>query len=167
MADVHSRAGEEAMPGDDFLARARWQRTHAITIEAQLAHVWHMLLHVLRAARASGRESLCVLRFEPERSFVLGSPCLMPGAAARGLPTWRASWAFALEPAGVSATRLRVRLRTDYDSSPTAATAYALLAPLYEIMERRQLRTLKRRAEARVHQPKLASARSRTAASPR
>jgi hypothetical protein len=68
MADVHSRAGEEAMPGDDFLARARWQRTHAITIEAQLAHVWHMLLHVLRAARASGRESLCVLRFEPDRA---------------------------------------------------------------------------------------------------
>jgi hypothetical protein len=143
------RGGAISMPGDDLLASARWQRTHAITIEAQLGQVWLMLLHVLRAARTSGRETLCVLRFEPQRSFVLGSPCLLASATRPRSRTWRASWAFALEPVGDSATHVRVRLRADYDASARVATACALLAPLYELMERRQLRTLKQRAEAR------------------
>jgi hypothetical protein len=138
------------MPGDDLLAHARWQRTHAITIDAELSQVWRMLLHVLHAARVSGHQTLCVLRFEPERSFVLGSPCLLAGEGIGDARAWRASWAFALEPAGRSMTRVRVRLRADYDPSATVAAACALLAPVYELMERRQLRMLKRRVEAQA-----------------
>jgi hypothetical protein len=146
-----------AMPGDDLLPRTRWQRTHAVTIDAPLRQVWYMLLHVLRAARASGPEALCVLRFEPERSFVLGSPCLMAGDGVADARAFRASWSFALEPVAHATTRVRVRLRADYDQSAAVAAACALLAPVYELMQRRQLRTLKRRAEAYPRKPATAA----------
>jgi hypothetical protein len=95
-----------------------------------------------------------VLRIEPERALVIGAPGLLPGGDPPDAPPWRTTWAFALEPIGADATRLVVRVRADYRPGPKMAVVAPIMGALHEVMERRQLHNLCRRAEgARTHPP--------------
>ncbi|MFO0750545.1 MAG: SRPBCC family protein [Myxococcota bacterium] len=175
---------ERVLPGDNLLPSTRFDRTHAITIEAPPAEVWPWLVQMgcHRAGWYSwdlldnggvpsadrivpGLQSLAVgdlipanperpgdfavLRLEPERALVLGSPALLPGAPLpTGAPPWRSTWTFALEPIGDDATRLFVRVRADYVRGFKMALAKPFMATLHEVMERRQIANLRRRIEA-------------------
>ena len=170
------------LEGDDLLV-ARFQRTHAITIEAPVGRVWPWLVQI--GARRAGwysfdlldnggmpsaerivpelqklavgdiipalpksPDGFAVLRLEPERFLVLGDPGLLPGAARSGGPPWRTTWAFVLEPIGATATRLTVRARAFYAAGLGLAAVRVALGLAHEVMERRQLHNLRRRAEA-------------------
>jgi hypothetical protein len=89
-----------------------------------------------------------VLRIEPERALVLGDPGLLPGAPRSGGPPWRTTWAFVLEPIGATATRLTVRSRAFYGRGFSLAVVRVAMGLAHEVMERRQLHNLRRRAEA-------------------
>jgi proline iminopeptidase len=89
-----------------------------------------------------------VLQLEEERLLILGDPALAPGGRRQGGPPWRTTWTFALEPIGADATRLVVRVRGDYEPGVKMAVMAPVMRTLHEVMERRQLRNLRRRAEA-------------------
>jgi hypothetical protein len=61
---------------------------------------------------------------------------------------YQGTWAFVLEPIGDTATRLVVRVRGRMQPGARATFARVALRPIHELMERTQLRNLKRRAEA-------------------
>lgn len=92
-----------------------------------------------------------VLSLEPRRSLVLGSPGLLPGGATdpRVRPDYLTTWSFVLTPVGDDATELNVRARLDDEPTARAAVRRTVLGAVHGIMERAQLRNLKRRAEAR------------------
>ena len=100
-------------------------------------------------------EGFAILRLDPERSLVLGSPDLLPeelrlAAGAKAWPgPYRATWSFTLDPVGDDATRLVVRVRGAFqETSPRNVLLELALRPEHAIMEAVQLRNLKRRAEA-------------------
>lgn len=95
--------------------------------------------------KAKGSDGFAVLQLDAPHALVLGDPSLLPGRA-RDPHAPCATWAFALEPLGV-ATRLRVRVRAQYEPGLAASLLRALLLALHEVMERKQLRTLKERVE--------------------
>jgi hypothetical protein len=97
---------------------------------------------------ASGSEVVAVLRLEPPRALVLGDPALLPGSSTASTSPVRATWSFALEPLGERSTRLHVRVRVAYPPSVKAALARPVLTAMHEVMQRKQLRTLKQRAES-------------------
>jgi protein-S-isoprenylcysteine O-methyltransferase Ste14 len=98
-------------------------------------------------------EGFAVLRLEPPRALVLGDLSLLPGRPRPPLGAPRGTWAFSLEPLGDAATRLVVRVRVDYARSLVAAALAPVVRVMHEIMERKQLRTLKRRVEDHRHGP--------------
>lgn len=161
--------------GDDIIAEARAQLTHAAVIDAPPADVWPWLLQMgcqrggwyswdvldnagvssaerirpelqqlqvgdVLPARPVGDEGFEVLRIVPERALVLGGVS----------PRWTGTWAFALEPLGADAnkTRLVTRYRAAYPPSPRMSILLPVLAAVHAFMERKQLRTIKQRAEA-------------------
>ena len=91
-----------------------------------------------------------VLRVEPHRHLILGSPSLRRAGAAcpAADPPIRMTWAFVLEPVGEDATLLCVRVRADSESGVGALARHAWAIVAHEIMQREQLVNLKRRAEA-------------------
>ena len=172
------------LPGDEILAVADAQQTHAITIEAPPASVWpwlvqmgcqragfysidrldnagiesadhiipeleHIAVGNIIPARPTGEEGFAVLRVEPDRLLVLGSPQLLPNSGKAWSLPYLMTWAFVLEPIGSSATQLIVRVRGAARPGRrlrARVTAAAVLAA-HEIMERAQLSGLKRRVE--------------------
>lgn len=98
--------------------------------------------------KRTGPEGFAVLAIEPMRALVLGDPSLLPGAPKPAGPA-RATWAFALEPIGDSATHLVVRVRVEHPDSLVARLLRPVVVAVHDVMERKQLRTLKQRAEAR------------------
>jgi len=100
-------------------------------------------------ARPEGPGGFAVLQLEESRCLVLGSPSLEDGGDGSGEPRWRTTWAFLLEPIGDEATQLTVRVRADYEPGPKMALMLPAVAMAHELMERRQLHNLRRRAEAR------------------
>lgn len=98
--------------------------------------------------KAKGPDGMAVLALDPPRALVLGDPSLMPGRPAPAAGTPRATWAFSLEPIGDAATHLLVRVRAEFGRSLKAALLSRLVGGLHEVMERKQLRTLKQRAES-------------------
>jgi hypothetical protein len=172
------------LPGDELLARPRFAKTHATTIEAPVERVWPWLVQ-MGARRAgwysfdfldNGRtpsaeriipelqtlsvgdiipalpntsEGFAVLAMDAPRSLVLGDPSLLPGGARpAGAPPQKTTWAFLVEPIGTAATRLTVRARAEYALDPKMVIMAPLLGVAHEVMERRQLYNLRRRAEA-------------------
>lgn len=89
---------------------------------------------------------VAVLVLDAPRTMVLGTPLPPPGEPTPPGP--RATWAFALEPIGGDATRLFVRVRAEYEPTLAATLLSPIVRVMHEIMERKQLRTLKQRAEA-------------------
>jgi hypothetical protein len=98
--------------------------------------------------KAEGSEGFTVLILDPPRALILGDPSLLPGRVRPDPHAPRATWAFVLEPLGAAATRLRVRVRAEYGRSLAASLLRPLVGALHEVMERKQLRTLKERVEA-------------------
>lgn len=97
--------------------------------------------------KAKGPEGFAVLFLDRPRALVVGDPSLLPGRGTLDTHAARATWAFVLEPVGTAATRLRVRVRADYEPTLAASLLRPLLGALHEVMERKQLRTLKERVE--------------------
>ena len=103
--------------------------------------------------KASGPDGFAVLALDAPRALVLGDPSLLAGRPRPPEGAPRATWAFCLEPRGDAATRLFVRVRVAYAPSLTAALLAPIVLFAHEIMERKQLRTLRQRAEARGGAP--------------
>ena len=107
------------------------------------------------AATPDGDEGFTVRRVEPERALVLG--ITVDTEARRSLPPdeprpehfYAASWAFVLEPLGEHKTRLYVRGRLDFAG---AGLRPLWIRPVHHLMQTKQLRGLKARAESR-HRP--------------
>jgi hypothetical protein len=90
-----------------------------------------------------------VLRLEPNRALVLGSPSLRvsgPFCDADELP-FRVTWAFVLERVGEDATLLRARVRVEVDDSLPLLARHGWELLAHEVMQREQLANLKKRAE--------------------
>jgi hypothetical protein len=158
--------------GDDVVPDANAQLTHAMTIDAPPRDVWpwlvqmgcqragwyswdaldnagvrsadriipelqHLAVGDVLPARPGGAVGFRVLRTVPERALVLD------GAS----PLWAGSWAFDLQPLGENRTRLVTRYRASYPPNTRMKTLLPVLAAAHAFMERKQLRTIKQRAE--------------------
>jgi len=165
--------GARPLAGDDILPAARIQLTHAIDIEAPPAAVWPWLVQMGRRragwyswdrldnggvpsadriipelqklapgdvlpVRPTGTDGFIVQRVVPEQALVLRNP---PGGPFEG------TWTFALEPIGDDATHLVARYRAAFQPSARMVGVRAVMTPLHAFMERKQLRTIKQRAE--------------------
>lgn len=175
LPSLHAAADRKwCLEGDDIVPSAQGQLTHAITIDAPARDVWPWLvqmgcqragwyswdildngrkpsadriipelqtLHVgdVLPARPTGSEGFKVLRIVPERALILG------GLA----PDWQGTWAFVLEPLSANTTRLVTRYRAGYAKGLKMALLLPLYARVHAFMERKQLRTIKARAEHR------------------
>jgi hypothetical protein len=161
--------------GDDLLAEARAQLTHVAVIDAPPADVWPWLLQMgcqrggwyswdildnagvrsadrivpqlqrlavgdVLPARPTGVEGFEVRRIVPERALILGGVS----------PRWTGTWAFVLVPLPAGKTRLVTRYRAAYPPSRRMSLLLPALSAVHAIMERKQLRTIKHRAE-RMH----------------
>ncbi len=165
-----------SLPGDELLSDVRAQKTHAVDIEAAPSRVWPWLVqmgcrrggwysydrldnggtpsadHIIASlqeiavgdllpATPEDKSGFAVRRVDPERVLVLGS-----------LPEWnlpyQMTWSFVLEPIGSDATHLMVRVRGAWHGGARMKLYRPLILAVHDVMERKQLATLKLRAEA-------------------
>jgi proline iminopeptidase len=82
--------------------------------------------------KAKGSEGFAVLVLDPPRALVLGDPSLLPGRARPNSHAPRATWAFALERLGPTATRLHVRVRADYEPTAVASLLRPIVGDLHD-----------------------------------
>ncbi len=107
----------------------------------------------------SGRTWFDVVALAPERALVLRGRIdlsrMRPVGPGDALPRWLSdgTWAFALEPVEGGRTRLLVRGRGVLRPAWLAPLNILVGDPAHFIMQRRQLRNLRRRAEARGVRP--------------
>ena len=161
--------------GDDILADARAQLTHAAVIDAPPADVWPWLLQM--GCRRAGWYSWDILdnagvrsadRIIPElQHLAVGDVLPARPVGGEGFkvlrivperalvlsgisPEWAGTWAFVLEPLGSNMTRLVTRYRAAYPPSPRMSILLPVLAAVHAFMERKQLRTIKHHAEQRA-----------------
>ena len=105
-------------------------------------------------AQNRGDAGFEVLRVEEGRALVLGglwdteAGHQRPFAAPRPERHWHVTWAFALEPLGGGATRLRARARAAFPASGRVHAAW--VRPVHHLMQTTQLRNLAARAEERL-----------------
>jgi hypothetical protein len=82
---------------------------------------------------------------------VLGTRSLSPGSPLSGEASRpgepRATWAFSLDPIDDARTRLVVRVRAEYEPSLAAALVSPIIRAMHDVMERKQLVTIKQRVE--------------------
>lgn len=104
-------------------------------------------------SRPGRREGFEVLRLEAPKSLVLGA-CLrfprlaqLPWDAPSPRRCMRATWSFVLDEPGTGRTRLLVRTRGFVRPAWLDALVQVLTRPAHAIMQRRQLLSLKARAE--------------------
>jgi len=88
-------------------------------------------------ARPVGTEGFKVVRMIPSRALILGSLT----------PDWDGTWAFVLEPLEGDRTRLVTRYRAAAATGPKMEMMLPIYARVHAFMERKQLRTIKARAE--------------------
>jgi hypothetical protein len=166
---VRPLAGEamRSLPGDELVADARIRWNHAITIRARPADIWPWLVQM--GCRRAGWYSYDGLdnggvpsaeRIVPELQRVqVGDIFPMtpkaqdrfavrvagPGRAlVLGDDAGQMSWAFVLEPAGETSTRLITRSRGTIDRLALGLMLKVCWHPLDVGMQRRQLLNLKR-----------------------
>ena len=160
------------LEGDDIVADARAQLTHAVTIDAAPADVWPWLLQmgcqrggwyswdrldnagVPSADRIiPALQNLAIGDVLPARPLgdegfevlrILPERALVLGGVS---PRWTGTWAFVLERLGPNKTRLVTRYRAAYPPSRRMSLLVPTLAALHAVMERKQLRTIKHHAE--------------------
>jgi hypothetical protein len=160
-AEVDGDSGDAerwcALPGDTFIADARAQVTHGVTIDAPASAVWPLVLDMVRdessAPMAAGRPgSYAVLVSDEPRALVLGglydhdAKRYLAFDAARPPHFWQATWALVLHPLGEHRTRLLVRSRV---AATTDAVRWSSLwlHPFHDFMDHGVLTHLKDRAE--------------------
>jgi proline iminopeptidase len=97
--------------------------------------------------KATGSDGMTVLLLDPPRALVLGDPSVLPGRPRSGRGVPRATWAFSLQPLGAAVTHLVVRVRAEYEPGLGATLLRHLIGAAHEVMQRKQLRTLKERVE--------------------
>jgi pimeloyl-ACP methyl ester carboxylesterase len=97
--------------------------------------------------KAKGSDGFAVLVIDPQRALVLGDPSLLPDGTRSAPHAPRATWAFVLEPLSAARTRVHVRVRAEYERGLASSLLRPLVTALHDVMERKQLRTLKQRAE--------------------
>ncbi len=158
--------------GDDLVADAHAQLTHATTIDAPAKNVWPWLLQI--GCRRAGWYSWDRLDNAGVRSADHIIPELQHLAIGDVLPArptgtegfkvlrivperalvlgsmssrWTGTWAFALEPLGSDRTRLVTRYRAAYPPSPQMSLMLPIISRVHAFMERKQLRTIKHHAE--------------------
>jgi len=102
--------------------------------------------------KAQGPDGFSVLVLDPPRALVLGDASLLAEREGPHDITPRGTWAFSLERRG-GATRLVVRVRVEYEPSSITALLRPLVSGLHELMEQKQLRTLKRLVEGELGAP--------------
>jgi hypothetical protein len=159
--------------GDELLPEARAQLTHAIDIEAPPARVWpwlaqmggqragwyswdrldhggkpsadrivpalqHLAVGDVIAAAPEGDGGFDVLRVDPGHALILGA----------STSRYEGTWTFALEPIGADATHLVTRYRAAYAPDLRMRFLRPAMSRVHALMERKQLRTIKHRAEA-------------------
>lgn len=107
----------------------------------------HIAVGDILPARPKGDGGFAVLRVDDGRVLTLGSPSLLPGGKPWGVP-YDDSWSFVLEPIGDDATHLVVRIRAAFRPSLQMSLMGPALETVHRFMERKQLRTLKQRAES-------------------
>jgi hypothetical protein len=160
------------LEGDDVVARADGQLTHAVAIDAPPPDVWPWLLQI--GCQRAGWYSWDILDNAGVRSADRIIPALQHLAVGdvvparpvgtegfkvlrivpeRALvlggisPSWEGSWAFVLEPLGAGRTRLVTRYRAGFPPSARMSVLLPVYTALHAIMERKQLRTIKHHAE--------------------
>jgi hypothetical protein len=160
------------LPGDDIVADARAELTHAITIDAPPRDVWPWLVQM--GCQRAGWYSWDALDNGGERSADRIIPLLQDLEVGDVLPMrptgddgftvlridperalvlgntaphWEGTWAFVLEPVGADRTRLVTRYRAKYPRSIRMALFRPWMAAVHAVMERKQLRTIKHHAE--------------------
>jgi len=158
--------------GDDLLADAHAQLTHATAIDAPPHDVWPWLLQM--GCQRAGWYSWDVLdnagvrsadRIVPElQQLAIGDVLPARPVGADGFkvlrivperalvlssmsPQWAGTWAFMLEPLGATRTRLVTRYRAAYPPNARMSVMLPVFATLHAFMERKQLRTIKHHAE--------------------
>lgn len=166
------------LEGDDIVANAAGQLTHAITIDAPPHEVWPWLVQM--GCQRAGWYSWDFLdngrkrsadRIIPElQTLAVGDvlPARPVGTAGftvrriipeRALilgsltPDWDGTWAFVLEPLAGDKTRLVTRYRAAVANGLKMAMLMPLYAAVHAFMERKQLRTIKHHAEHHVAAP--------------
>ncbi|MBK8228494.1 MAG: SRPBCC family protein [Flavobacteriales bacterium] len=171
---------DRALPGDALIPDAPYRLTHAIDIEAPPALVWTWLMQLgcdrggwysIDALDHGGEPSVEQLRADwTERRVgetVHATPALDGGYTVREVQHEQAlvlgaeadrmgghirtTWAFALEPIGSDASRLVTRVRGE-GTPPWSAwlQGAVLFPPVHALMQRVQLKNLKRLAEQRA-----------------
>lgn len=158
------------LPGDELVPGAKVRWTHGVTIRARPAEIWlwlvqmgcrragwysydcldnggvqsaHRIVPELQQAEVgdifpmtpTAEDGFVVRAVEPQRALVLGD--------AAG----SATWAFVLEPIDETRTRLLTRVRADYERLVVGLMIRFGWGPIHFGMQRRQLLSLKRRAE--------------------
>lgn len=184
--------GDRELPGDDVVADAHVELTHAIEIDAPAAAVWPYLLQMGRGragwyswdALDNGgapsapvvvpalqdvevgdvlptgddpREGYAVLALDAPRALVLGVRMdrARKTSVAAGAPDptklLHVSWAFVLDELGADACRLTTRVRGRATPRAFEVVMGRIVNPvLHAIMEKKQLRGLRARAERDV-----------------
>lgn len=160
------------LEGDDIVASAAGQLTHAITIDAPPQEVWPWLVQMgcQRAGWYSwdildnGRkpsanriipklQTLDVGDVLPARPVgtegfkvvrIIPERALILGSLT---PDWEGTWAFVLEPLSGGRTRLVTRYRAAPATGPKMQLLMPLYAKVHGFMERKQLRTIRDHAE--------------------
>jgi hypothetical protein len=158
--------------GDDIVADAKAQLTHATAIDAPPNDVWPWLLQMgcQRAGWYSwdildnaGKRSAGqiipelqhlgvgdVLPWKPVGTDGFTVVRIVPGRAlvlSSTAPDWAGTWSFVLEPLGPGRTRLVTRYRAAYPSSARMAMLLPVMKAVHAVMERKQLQTIKDHAE--------------------
>ena len=168
------------LPGDDFLARAQFRSTRAITIKAPPACVWPWLVQVgcLRGGfysndlldnlgQPSATEIVPRLQHLEVGQCVPMSPSSNPNDTTAfrvhsyEVERWLlwakpdSTWCWQLTPVGVDSTRLVTRVRAVYNwRRPVSALFGALLMEFGDFaMQRRMLRGIRARAESLAATP--------------
>ena len=119
----------------------------AASAERVIPSLQRLAIGDILAAAPDGGAGFAVLRLEPARALVLGSPSLLPYGHSWDAP-YLTTWAFVLEPIGAVRTHLIARLRAAYRRSAWTMITGAAAQAAHAFMERRQLRAIKQRAEA-------------------
>ena len=116
----------------------------------------HIAVGDILPATPRGDEGFAVLRVDPNRVLVLGSPSLLPDATAKNLKwsmasaPYDATWSFVLEPIGDDATRLITRVRAQFEPSISMTIASPAILTAHYVMENAQLHNIKRRVERSI-----------------
>jgi hypothetical protein len=159
-----------SLPGDEPVADAKIRWSHAITIRARPADIWPWLVQMgcrragwysydgLDNAGVPSAERIVaelqrvqigdIFPMTPKAQDRFAVRVAMPGRAlVRGDDAGQMSWAFVLEPAGETSTRLITRSRGATGRLALGLMLKAFWHPLDFGMQRRQLLNLKRLVE--------------------